>query len=292
MLYRSAGTGWSMSDQLNETSIVATGGIREVLTDTARCLRFYSRLPVPALPWEPDPHALPNFARMTRTVPLAGLVLGILPTLVLAGALALDLGAYLAAALSAAAMTATTGAFHEDGFADTADSFGGATRERRLAIMRDSLIGSFGASGLVLVFALRIGALAEVASRSGIGGACGAVLVAAVLSRTAGLVPLVFLPPARLDGASYAVGQPTRETFWMAAALAAGLAVVVGLMAELPASGIVLMIALSGLSGAALAGLAARHIGGQTGDIAGAAQQVAEIAALIGLLTTLARSTT
>jgi len=75
-------------------------------------------------------------------------------------------------------------------------------------------------------------------------------------------------------------------------ALAAGLAVLVGAMAGLPPSGTALMIALAGLSGGALARLASRHIGGQTGDIAGAAQQVAEIAALIGLLTMVARSTT
>jgi len=281
-----------MSDQLNETPVIAAGWGREILTDTARCLRFYSRLPVPALPWEPDPHALPDFARMTRAVPLAGLVLGLLPALALAGALALGLGSWLAAALSVAAMTVTTGAFHEDGLADTADSFGGATRERRLAIMRDSLIGSFGASGLILVFALRIGALAEVAARTGTAGACAVILIAAALSRTAGLIPLVFLAPARLDGASYAVGQPTRETFWMAAALAAGLAVLLGVPAGLPPSGIALMLALAGLSGAALAGLAARHIGGQTGGIAGAAQQVGEIAALIGLLTGGGRATT
>jgi len=182
-------------------------------------------------------------------------------------------------------MTVTTGAFHEDGLADTADSFGGATRERRLAIMRDSLIGSFGASALILAFALRIGAVAGLATRLDPLAACAAIPIAAALSRTAGLMPLVFLPPARLDGASHAVGQPTRETFWIAAALATGLAVVLGRLAGLPASGIGLMLVLSALSGLALTRLAARHIEGQTGDIAGATQQVAEIAALIGLLT-------
>jgi adenosylcobinamide-GDP ribazoletransferase len=274
-----------MSDQMDNTGTVTTGRWQEFLADLARCLRFYSRLPLPALPWEPDPHAPPDFPKLTRVVPLAGLVLGLLPALVLAAALLLDLGPFLAATLSVAAMTVMTGAFHEDGFADTADSFGGATREKRLAIMRDSLIGSFGASGLILAFALRIGALAGLASRAGLGGACAAILIAAALSRTAGLMPLVFLPPARPDGASHAVGQPTRDTFWLAAALAGVLTVALGTLAGLPPPGIGLMFALSGLSGWALTRLAARHIGGQTGDIAGAAQQVAEIAALIGLLT-------
>jgi adenosylcobinamide-GDP ribazoletransferase len=276
-----------MSDHLESAMTRPPALWQGLLTDIARCLRFYSRLPVPALPWEQDPHALPDFPRLTRVVPLAGIVLGMLPALVLAAALHLGLGPWLAAMLAVAAMTATTGAFHEDGLADTADSFGGATPERRLAIMRDSRIGSFGTAALVLAFGLRIGALAALASRAGPGTACAALLIAASLSRTAGLMPLVFLPPARLDGASHAVGQPTRETFRIAAALATGIAAVLGVSAGLPASGIVLMPILSALAGLALTRLAARHVGGQTGDIAGAAQQVAEIAALIGLLTAL-----
>src|SRR5690606_17884753 len=151
------------------------------------------------------------------------------------------LGAWLAAMLAVATMTVTTGAFHEDGLADTADSFGGATPERRLAIMRDSWIGSFGTAALILAFGLRIGALAALASRAGPSTACAALLIAASLSRTAGLMPLVFLPPARLDGASHAVGQPTRDTFLFAVALAVGLAILIGALAGLPRAGIVLM---------------------------------------------------
>ncbi|NIX76939.1 adenosylcobinamide-GDP ribazoletransferase [Microvirga terricola] len=275
-----------MSDQLQKAQTAATTRAwQELLTDLARCLRFYSRLPVSTLPWEHDPHALPEFQRLTRVLPVAGLVLGLLPALVLALALFLDLGPWLAAILSIAAMTLTTGAFHEDGLTDTADSFGGATRERRLAIMKDSLIGSYGASALILAFALRIGALAALADRLAPLAACIALLIVASLSRTAGLMPLVLLPPARPDGASQAVGQPTRDALWLAAAIASLLAVVLGMIAGLAPSGVGLMIALSALSGLALTRFAARHIGGQTGDIAGAAQQVAEIAALIGLLT-------
>jgi adenosylcobinamide-GDP ribazoletransferase len=84
-----------------------------------------------------------------------------------------------------------------------------------------------------------------------------------------------------------AVGQPSRETFWVAVAIAGAIAVVLGALAGLPPAGIALMLVLSGLSGIALTRFAERHLGGQTGDIAGAAQQVAEVVALIGLLTVL-----
>lgn len=274
-----------MSEQIETTQSVPTGFWQAVTIDLARCLRFYSRLPVPALPYEQNPHALPDFPRLARVLPLAGLVLGVLPALAMAGALWLDLGPWLAAMLAVSVMTLTTGAFHEDGLADTADSFGGATRERRLDIMRDSRIGTFGAAALFLALALRIGALATLITRTDGVAAAAAILGIAALCRTAGLMPLVFLPPARLEGASHAVGQPPRDVFWFAVGLAGAAAITLGVLGGLPFGGIVLMMTLSALSGYGMIRLADHHIQGQTGDIAGATQQVAEIAALIGLLT-------
>jgi adenosylcobinamide-GDP ribazoletransferase len=259
-----------------------------VAVDLMQCLRFYSRLPVPALPWEADPHRLPDFRRMTPVVPLAGAIIGLGPAFVLAASLELGLGPWLSAALSVATMTLVTGAFHEDGLADTADGFGGgATPERRLAIMKDSLIGSFGASALILAFALRIGALATLADRLHPLEAAAIVVVAAIVSRTAGLLPLTTLPPARLDGASYAVGQPTRQALWFAAASATLVAVLLGEASAWPLEGTLLMIVLPAVVGAALTRLSSRLIGGQTGDVAGAVQQVGEVAAMIGLLITI-----
>jgi adenosylcobinamide-GDP ribazoletransferase len=274
-----------MSEQFEQGEAATVSGWQAVTVDLAHCVRFYSRLPVPALPWEQNAHALPSFPRLVRVIPLAGLLIGLVPAAVLGCALLLDLGPWLAAILSVGAMMLATGALHEDGLADVADSFGGSTREKRLEIMRDSRIGSFGASALFLALALRIGALATLASRVDGGAVTAVVLLVASLSRTAGLMPLVFLSPARRDGMSQAVGQPARETFWLAAGIAGGIAVVLGALAGLPPIGVALTLVLSGLSGVALTGFASRHLGGQTGDIAGAAQQVAEIAALIGLLT-------
>jgi adenosylcobinamide-GDP ribazoletransferase len=258
------------------------------LTHTAQALRFYSRLPVPALPWETDPHALPDFRTLSRALPLAGLVIGLVPAFVLALSLWLDLGAWLSAALAVAALTLATGAFHEDGLADTADGFGGgATRERRLVIMKDSLIGSFGGSALVLGFALRIGALATAASRLDAAPAAASLLIAAVVSRCAGLIVLTLLPPARLEGASFAVGQPNRADLHVAWAGAVGIALALGLAASLPLAGIALMILLPVAVALGITRVSDRLIGGQTGDVAGAIQQLAEVAALIGLLTVL-----
>jgi len=274
-----------MSEQFQRDEAATIGGWRAIAADLAHCVRFYSRLPVPPLPFERDAHALPSFPRLVRVIPLGGVLIGLLPAALFGLALILGLGPWLAAMLLVAAMVVATGALHEDGLADLADSVGGSTREKRLEIMRDSRIGSFGATALFLALALRIGTLATLASRLDGGAVIAAFLIAASLSRTAGLIPLVFLPPARRDGIARAVGQPARDTFWLAAGLAGGIAVVLGAIAGLPPLGIALMLVLSGLSGLALSGLASRHLGGQTGDVIGAAQQVAEIAALIGLLT-------
>ncbi len=255
------------------------------LRDLARCLRFYSRLPVPVLPWEDEPHARPDLDRMTVVLPAAGLLIGVVPALCLVVSLRLGFGPWLSAALAIAAMSLTTGAFHEDGLADTADGFGGgADPPRRLAIMKDSLIGSFGASALILAYALRIGALATLAERLPLSGAVATLLVAAMLSRISALVPVVFLPAARPDGVSQAAGRPSAESFWKAAGLAGILSLALGFLGGLPIAGIALMCAFAGLVGYGMTRLCGRLIGGQTGDVAGATQQVAEIAAMLGLL--------
>ncbi|MET0745262.1 MAG: adenosylcobinamide-GDP ribazoletransferase [Microvirga sp.] len=263
------------------------GGWRSVLVDLARCLRFFSRLPVPALRFEGDPHGPPDLGGMIRALPVAGPIIAVPSALVLAAALALGLGPWLSATLSVAVLTVSTGALHEDGLADLADGLGGATRERRLAIMRDSRLGSYGASALILAFALRIGALATLAERLEPWGAGLAILAAASLSRVAGVAPLAYLPPARTDGLSQAVGQPSRDSFWIAAILALCVTIALGVLAAWPRGGIGLMLAAAALSGLVVTRLSARLLGGQTGDVAGAAQQLAEAAVLTGLLITL-----
>lgn len=263
----------------------ASDAAKELLAELLRCLRFYSRMPAPALPWEREPHGAPDFRTMPRVLPLAGAVIGLAGALVLVAAQALALGAWLSAVLAVAALTLATGAFHEDGLADTADGFGGgATPERRLEIMRDSHIGTYGAAALALAYALRIACLAELTARLGPAGATAAIVLVAALSRTAGLVPLTLLAPARASGASYAAGRPPGRMTALAFALCGALGFLAALATPLPFPGIALGFALAVAVALALTRLSARLIGGQTGDVAGGVQQLAEIAAYLGLL--------
>ncbi|MGO4704479.1 adenosylcobinamide-GDP ribazoletransferase [Microvirga sp. 2MCAF38] len=272
-----------LSDEQAKAS-VSLNAWQSGLSDLAACVRFYSRLPVPKLPWEIDPHAAPDINGMARVVPLGGLIIALIPALVLACALLLNLEPWVSAALSVTAMTILTGAFHEDGLADMADSFGGTTRERRLEIMKDSRLGSFGASALILGLVLRIGLLATLATRLDPLPVALVTIASATLSRTTGLTPLVFLAPARLDGASHTVGQPSRDSFWLAAILAAFVVIALGWFGDFGRLGIGLMLLGAALAGLTVTRISARHLNGQTGDIAGATQQVAEIAAMLGLL--------
>lgn len=251
--------------------------------DLAACLRFYSRLPVPRLPGEGDPHAIPNFRRVPRMLPVAGLVLALPGAATLLAAWGIGLGPFLAATLAVAVGILITGALHEDGLADVADGFGGgATLTRRLEIMRDSRIGAYGGVALVLSLALRIGAFATLLDRTGAEAALVLVL-AAILSRTTALAPMVLLPPARPDGAAAAVGRPGRDALLLASSLAL-LPALVAIAAGLPAGGVLLMIGMAAAGALAMTALARSRIGGQTGDVIGACQQAAEIAALLGLV--------
>ncbi|GJE17515.1 adenosylcobinamide-GDP ribazoletransferase [Methylobacterium marchantiae] len=256
--------------------------------DLAACLRFYSRLPVPRLPGEGDPHRLPDFRTLPRMLPVAGILLALPAALVLLMAWGLDLGPFLAATLAVAAGALVAGALHEDGLADVADGFGGGTTpERRIEIMRDSRIGAYGGVALVLALALRIGALATLLDRTGELAAM-ALLLAASFSRSAALAPMVLLGPARPGGAGASVGRPDNRTVAIVGLLASTL-VAIGWIGGLPVFGMLLMPACALIAALGLTALARAKIGGQTGDVIGACQQVAEIAALLGLVAAIPR---
>jgi adenosylcobinamide-GDP ribazoletransferase len=251
---------------------------------TAICIRFYSRLPVPRLPGEGDLHGAPDFRVVPRALPFAALVIALPAALVALAAGLAGLGGIVTGALVLTTLALSTGAFHEDGLADSADGlFGGHTPERRLEIMKDSRIGSYGAMALGLSLLLRAGLIAMILDRTSPWGAAAAVLAAAPWSRAEGLLLLATQPPARSSGAAAAVGQPSVATARIALALSLALATAFSLATHLPLPGLLLGFALAHAAAAVLARLARRLIGGQTGDILGAAQQLAEIAIYLGL---------
>ena len=207
--------------------------------------------------------------------PILGAVIAVPAAVLAQGAVAVGLPAVVAALLALGILTFTTGALHEDGLADSFDGvWGGADAARRLAIMKDSQIGSYGTLALIFSLALRVALLSTLID----GGQIWASLLgAAMLSRAAMVGVMATLPYARNDGLAHSVGRPGRAT--------SGIALVLAGIACLALFGIVAIFAVLvvAIATAGVAAVAQRKIGGQTGDILGATQQVAETMTLLTL---------
>ena len=233
-----------------------------ILADLASAFGLLSRLPFP--------HTTHHRPHACWAWPLVGLIVGALAAGMGWVAVAVGLPVGVASALVLATGAMATGALHEDGLADTADGlFGGWTRDRRLEIMKDSHIGSYGTLALLLVSLAAWSALGILLNA----GAYGAIVAAAVLSRAPMAMMMAVMPQARSGGLSHSVGRPPVWAAACAAAVAMILAAPVGLL-----MGAMALAAASAAGAVAL--LAQARIGGQTGDILGASQQMANLAAL------------
>lgn len=240
---------------------------------------FFTRIPLPArlMAWVGYSVELLNGA--ARYFPLTGIFVG------LAGAAVYLFGTWLftplvAVSLSMAATVLVTGAFHEDGFADVCDGFGGgATREQVLEIMKDSRVGAFGAIGIALMLLVKFSALLSLAEGANAELTAWAMVAGHALSRAAPVLLIRSMTYVRTG--EDAKAKPVAEAISLAG-------VVVALMfGVLPLAVMAYVFDNGWLFGlgvlpVALATLIAalwfrRRIGGYTGDCLGATQQVAEV---------------
>ena len=208
--------------------------------------------------------------------PVIGAGVGAAAGAVLIIAHGLGMPPLVAAFVALGVLVVLTGALHEDGLGDVADGFGGGRiRDDKLRIMRDSRVGTYGVIALVFSLGLRAASLAALPAVLG----AAALIAAAALSRA--MLPgiLRWLPPARPAGVGAEAGRPQMQTVVVALAIGALIALVVlGLVTALLAA------VFAALGAAAVALLARQQIGGQTGDVCGAAQQTAEVAALLAVV--------
>ncbi len=244
--------------------------------DIVLAITFLTRLPLPM-----DDLAFRPLARAAWAFPVAGIMTGGVGGGVFYGAVMLDTPLLIAVALGLAASIMLSGGLHEDGLADVADGFGGgATREKKLEIMHDSRIGTYGVLALVFSVGLRVTAFTAIAEQAGVQAVFAAFLAIGILSR--GLLPAVMtaLPNARENGLSKAAGRP--GVAGVAVSLVLGF---IGAAIPFHANYGPVAVAVSGAVAAVfvLCLIAKRQIGGQTGDVIGAAQQVGEVAFLIVL---------
>lgn len=259
------------------------------LGDLRLALMLLTRLPLPA---GGNAEAADGaVARAAWIFPVVGLLVGAAGGGVFMLASHIGLGMASSALLAMGTQVLLTGALHEDGLADTADGLGGGrNRERKLEIMRDSRIGTYGVVALVLVLSLRFTALQDLASNllsisdeldesAGQNSATIIALIAAgALSRAAMAIVWYLLPPARSDGLSAGSGAVP-----FGAALTA--AILAGLIAYAALPGFAFIVACAAVILLALlvALLAWWQIRGHTGDVLGATQQITEVGALLAI---------
>jgi adenosylcobinamide-GDP ribazoletransferase len=246
--------------------------IRDWWDDLRTSAGFLTRLPIPL------PSTGGSLAQASRAFPLVGALIGVAAALVYAIAVNLGLTALLGAGLAVASSLILTGALHEDGLADFADGLGArGDAGARLAVMRDSHIGTFGVLALMLVILLNVVAIAALA----LPGEAAAALIAAHAGSRA-LLPWVMhrFSHARSDGLAVAAGRPSQTT----AFISLGLGAIVLLICVGPARAIAAAI-VAGLA-LLLAPMARRLLGGITGDVLGAIESTARLAILLTLVAT------
>lgn len=230
--------------------------------------QFLTRLPIPArfqTNW-----GMEDLRDSVHMFPLVGVLVGLGASLVYAAAVFCNLPPVIAAILAVSSQVLMTGALHEDGLADVCDGFGGGrTREQKLEIMRDSRIGTYGTIGLILSLALRISAIAHLANPETV--AVG-LIAAAVMSRATIPVAMWLLPQARAEGLAASAGRPQRGRVLLGVGL--GMAVT---FFCLPFGAAGVGIATCIVASLLFLNLSQSQIGGITGDVIGALQQLAEL---------------
>jgi adenosylcobinamide-GDP ribazoletransferase len=243
---------------------------RALSTELWTGLAFLTRLPIA----RSAPETGADVARASWSFPVVGAGIGLLAGLVYWVSFKLDLSPFVSALLAVATTMLVTGCLHEDGLADTLDGFGGgATREQKLEIMRDSRVGAYGTCALVFSILFKTGAISSLGDPS---LAISALLAAHTGARA--IVPMFMrrVPTARSDGLAADAGRPPSGTPAIAALI--GFAV---LVFTLGIGGAVITTLLLAAAVGLLALLCMRQIGGQTGDVLGAVEQTGEILILL-----------
>jgi adenosylcobinamide-GDP ribazoletransferase len=268
-----------MTSENPDPSGVHGGGKPRTPQDWLRALgeaaAFFTCLPLPRTAW---PF---RAAAILPAWPVVGLAIGLAGGVDLAIARWLGAAPWLAAVVGLMTIVVLTAALHEDGLADTADALGapGADRDRRLEILHDSRIGTYGALALGFSLLLRMAALTQIVAAAGTTAALMTLAAAHALSRAAIAWPLATSKPARSSGLGAASGTPQPMVAAWALMIGGGLAFLC-LLAVSPLAALLAPPVAVALAAGASA-VARNSLGGYTGDTLGAMQQVVEIAMLV-----------
>jgi adenosylcobinamide-GDP ribazoletransferase len=257
------------------TTATTAAKLRTVVRAARGAVTFLTRVPVGGFPYSAD-----EWRWTSAWFPAVGALLGAAYALVFR-LVAAPAGTMVAAVLVLVAALLVTGAFHEDGLADTADALGGAHEPTRvLEILKDSRIGAFGASALGASFLLRVALLARLGPRAPV-----ALVLTEALSRLPSVWLMVALPYVTSDAAAKSrvvtragVAQALLASLWPLAAAAAAV-----LTGELGLAHVVALATTATACGLLCGWRFHVRVGGVTGDFLGATQQVTVCALLLVL---------
>ncbi|MEO0498193.1 MAG: adenosylcobinamide-GDP ribazoletransferase [Pseudomonadota bacterium] len=254
---------------------------KKPLIDVLSVAAFFSRLPFWKVRSRIDPHAPAEpLGKLAWCFPISGGLIALPVAIALTVLAQLSFPPLVLAGITIALLTASTGALHEDGLADLCDGFGGgATADRKLEIMRDSTIGTYGAVGLCLSLMLRIFSFAALLTVLTPMQAAILVVAIASISRTAMLWQWRTSHPARNDGLARSQQAPTAGGTRVAAAIAATIVAAV-LLPIFGLPGTIIALAASGVLIWGMCHMCERQVGGYTGDTLGASQQLVEVSLL------------
>ncbi len=248
-------------------------------------LQFFTRLPVPT--WVG--HSAEQLEQSARYLPLVGAVVGAITAAVLWLA-AQVLPLPLAVLLGMAAGILATGAFHEDGLSDFADGMGGGhSKEKALAIMKDSRVGAYGVIALVLVLLLKYQALLALCDEHSMMLVAAALIAAHSVSRLMAASIMVTQRYVREDDSARArpAAQQMSSTSFVVALLTAIATLAILYVAGTHIVAVLGALVVALLMRAYLAWRLQARLGGYTGDCLGAVQQLSELAFYLGLLAAL-----
>lgn len=243
--------------------------------DLKICIQLLTRLPV----YISDSQEGFSISGASRLFPIVGAIVGIIAAAVLWVGSWFTFPSAILALLALLTMTLVTGALHEDGLADTFDGLGGGlTREQKLSIMRDSQIGSYGVMALLFSFGLRWASLTEI-TEQGFDVVLMSLIATAAASRAALPAVMHFIPVAREDGLSVGAGKPSFDRAITALLIGVGF-----LLFLLGFRTCIVAIGLSALVAGMFVYFVAMRLGGQTGDVLGATQQITETTIFLAIL--------
>ena len=249
-----------------------------LLKDIYLSVVFLTRLPAPS--W-PDAGSRELSSGMWA-FPIVGVLVATIGGLVYAVCDAIGLPVYISALFAVVAMIITTGGLHEDGLSDLADGiWGGATPAKRMEIMSDSRIGAYAAIALIISVAGRAAAISTIGEPLFV---LGALVASAAVSRAMMPAMMAFGKPSKPDGLGAGAGTPDAVNWIIGLLLAAAIAAMAA-----PAGWLICLVAASA-SAAFIARFARRNLGGYTGDVLGAGQQVAELLALTMIASVIAEA--